>query len=286
MINLYRGLTAGMLIVSLFILGGTPADLAAQDKKDAKKAKGDDPKEHSVGIGTSDGLTLSGYFYQGVGFAKQQPDAVIMMPAPGNKINEAWINLAESLSKKNFSVLLFDWRGCGLNGPDGMRRRCADFPRQGGILEGGLQLPAAPRPPSYHRGQGPRLEGPSEESGQQSGRYRDFSLMNDLLAARFFLDKYSDSGRCNTNRVWIVSEKDGAYVGMSFIAAEFQRNSIYDPKRNVFDTLGQFKSAGKDYAGLMALSYSTSGQSYPRRPWFIETRCRLPGPMNSSRYCA
>ncbi len=124
MINLYRGFTAGMLMVGLVALCGMPADLAAQakkdTKKDVKKGKGDDPKDHSVGIGTSDGLTLNGYFYQGVGFAKQRPDAVIMMPAPGNKINESWINLAESLSKKNFSVLLFDWRGCGLNGPEGM----------------------------------------------------------------------------------------------------------------------------------------------------------------------
>ncbi len=85
--------------------------------------------------------------------------------------------------------------------------------------------------------------------------------MNDLLAARFFLDKYSDDGKCNTNRVWIVSEKDGAYLGMAFIAAEFQRNSIYNKKENVFDTNTQFRSAGKDYAGLMALSYSIYGQS-------------------------
>ena len=46
---------------------------------------------------------------------------------------------------------------------------------------------------------------------------------------------------------------------MAFIAAEFQRNSIYDPKRNPFDFGVQFKSAGKDYAGIMALSYSGNG---------------------------
>ena len=41
-----------------------------------------------------------------------------MFPAPGNKVTDAWIGLAKELSEKNFSVLLFDWRGCGMNAAD------------------------------------------------------------------------------------------------------------------------------------------------------------------------
>ena len=81
-------------------------------------------------------------------------------------------------------------------------------------------------------------------------------MLNDLMAARFFLDKQSDAGRCNTNRVWIVSEKEGTQLGMAFIATEFQRNSIYNPKENRFDTVVPTKPAGKDYAGIVSLSYS------------------------------
>jgi len=89
----------------------------------------------------------------------------------------------------------------------------------------------------------------------------DFALMADLSAARFFLDKQSDAGKCNTNRTWIISEKDGAQMALAFIAAEFQRNTKYDPKTNPWDTNLQYKSAGKDYAGIVALSYSANNTS-------------------------
>lgn len=261
MLTFCRGLVAGVLVVGLFAICAAPTHVEAQDKKDAKKdpKKGDDPKDHSIGIGTSDGLTLSGYWYQGVAIEKQRPDAVIMVPAPGNKVNDAWISLAKALSEKNFSVLLFDWRGCGANGPDGAGSRIFED-KEKFWKEFYNQRLLRDRRTSIED-KGLDWKGSLANKSENLLRYRDFSLMNDLLAARFYLDKQSDVGRCNTNRVWIISEKDGAYLGMAFIAAEFQRNSIYDPKRNVFDTVGQFKSAGKDYAGLMALSYSTTGQN-------------------------
>jgi hypothetical protein len=261
MLALYRGVLAGMLIFGMAVLCGSPADVGAQDtKKDAKgnnKDK-DDLGTKKVGIATSDGLSLNGYWFQGVGVAKQRPDAVIMMPAPGNKINDSWISLAKGLSEKNFSVLLFDWRGCGLNSVEGAGPRIfADkdlFWKEfyNGKLLMGAKATLEDKGLDWRKYLATRGD-------SNRNYYRDFMLMNDLLAARFFLDKQNDSGQCNTNRVWIVSEKDGAHVGMAFIAAEFQRNSLYDPKRNLFDRNEQFKAAGKDYAGIMAMSYSGAG---------------------------
>ena len=126
MTSLLRGLLAGLLAIGLIVLGSGPAELAAQDKKvmtkeekeKADKALKDELRDKSVGIATSDGLTLNGYWFQGGAIEKQRPDAVLMFPAPGNKVNDAWIGLANDLSKKNFSVLLFDWRGCGMNAAD------------------------------------------------------------------------------------------------------------------------------------------------------------------------
>jgi len=246
--------------MGLIALGAGQTELSAQDKKDEKKdpkkddkAAKDELRDRSVGIATSDGLSLNGYWFQGNAVDKQRPDAVMMFPAPGNKVNDAWIGLATKLSEKNFSVLLFDWRGCGLN----------DAATAGGrIFENKVFF--------WNELYNKQLLKTSQKMYEDKGldfksivvkndtlyRYRDF-MLNDLLAARFYLDKMNDNGKCNTNRVWIVTEKEGAEIGLAFIASEFPRNSIYDPKQNVGDTGRQFKPAGKDYAGLTALSYGT-----------------------------
>jgi hypothetical protein len=267
MISLFRGLFVGALIAGLAVLCGSPGLVGAQDKKDTKDAKDkakDDIGDKRVGVGTSDGLSLNGYFFQGVTVEKQRPDAVIMVPAPGSKINEAWISLAQVLSKKNFSVLLMDWRGCGLNGPDGIgagARIIDDTNKFWKERYNGELLMKAQKSTIESKG----LAYDKIKNAQDTRiRYSDFMLMNDLLAARFFLDKQNDAGKCNTSRTWIISEKEGAHVAMAFIAAEFQRNTKYDPKINIFDTSLQFKSAGKDYAGIVALSYSGGNQSASR----------------------
>src|SRR5688572_16374889 len=126
--TLLRGLAGALLILGVAALGTGPDGLSAQDKKKAVPGKdpkspvappavkppAEDPlkkdaKEKTVGISTSDGLSLNAYWYQGTAADKNPPDAVLMFPAPGNKVNDQWIGLAKALSEKNFSVLLFDW---------------------------------------------------------------------------------------------------------------------------------------------------------------------------------
>jgi len=128
--SLLRGLAGAALVAGLATLGIGPGGLAAQDKKDPKKdpkspvavpkkdeakapAKPDDTGDKTVGISTSDGLSLKGYFFQGNALDKAAPDAVMMFPAPGNKVTDAWIGLAKELSTKNFSVLLSTGGGTG-----------------------------------------------------------------------------------------------------------------------------------------------------------------------------
>lgn len=262
MLTISRGLAAALLVLGL---AGTAMVSAQAPKKEEPKKTADpkDPKakakeearERSVGFGTSDGLSLSGYWFQGTATDKQQPDAVMMFPSPDGKVNDAWIALAKSLSEKNFSVLLFDWRGVGANGVEGAGSR---------ILEDKDKFWKEP----FNGNMLMRSKKIIEDKGLDWKQLRSASvskmnykhfMLNDLLAARFFLDQQNDAGRCNTNRIWIVSEKDGASAGLGFIAAEFQRNSIYDPKQNVFDVNDQFKPAGKDYAGFVALSLGAPG---------------------------
>jgi len=266
MVSLSRGLPAGLVIAGLALFAMSPTSVRAQAKKDPKKdppaakpeekkavpkAKTDDTGDQSTAFATSDGLSLKGYWFQGVGLEKQRPDAVMMFPAPGSKVNDAWIELAKDLSKKNFSVLLFDWRGCGMNGPDAGSRIFENLPafwndpynkilqnRQQTIDDKGLDF-------NHLR-----------VAQKNAMIYRDF-MLNDLMGARFFLDRMSDNGKCNTNRLWVVSEKDGAALGLAFMATEFHRNSIFAPVVTPGVAV-PFKMAGKEYAGLVALSYSAN----------------------------
>lgn len=265
MLSMYRGLLAGLLVAGLAALGDAPA--GAQVKKDEKKdpkkdaavvvpkkePKKDDARERSVSFATSDGLALNGYWFQGSAIEKQRPDAVLMFPAPGNKISDAWIDLARDLSTKNFSVLLFDWRGCGLNGPEAGSRIFESTERFWAESYNNRMLKSRRQ---YIEDKGLDYK---DLVGRVDGnmRYRDW-FFNDLTGARFFLDKQNDNGKCNTNRVWVISEKEGAHLGLAFIATEFWRNTIYQSAKTVFDIERQVRSAGKDYAGMMALSYSPS----------------------------
>ncbi|MSR54954.1 MAG: hypothetical protein EXS09_16955 [Gemmataceae bacterium] len=265
MLSLCRGLVAALLLAGLAALCMDPANVGAQDKKDPKgKTAKEEVAERGVSVPTSDGLALKGYWFQGTALDKNRPDAVMMMPAPGNKINEQWIWLAKALSEKNFSVLLFDWRGCGLNGT------AANGGSGVGILDDRTKFWNEPyngmllmKSKALIEKNGIDYKAVSAAPDVRGARYRDFMFMNDLQGARFYLDKQNDDGKCNTNRIWIISEKDGSHLGLAFVAAEFQRHTKYFPGGNLFDIKEKIVPAGKDYVGMMALSYSTSGFASP-----------------------
>jgi hypothetical protein len=263
--SLLRGLAGALLILGLTALTMGPADLAAQAKKDTKDPKAAPPKvdpkkdearDKTVGISTSDGLSLNAYWFQGQALEKNPPDAVLMFPAPGDKVNDAWIGLAQELSKKNFSVLLLDWRGCGMNSSATAGQRIfADKdvfwrePYNDRILK--------PHATFENKGLDYKT---IVKMTDGTLRYRDF-LFNDLSAARFYLDRQNDNGKCNSGRIWIVTEKDGGPTGLAYIASEMGVNRMYDPRPNVGNTQFQFRSGGKDFVGLTVLSYATGNPS-------------------------
>jgi hypothetical protein len=251
-----RGLAGGLLVLGLFAAAG-PARVAAQAKKDP--AKKDpvkvDASDNKVGISTSDGLSLNAYWFQGNALDKNPPDAVLMFPPPGSKVTDAWIGLAKAMSEKNFSVLLMDWRGCGMNAAGAAGSRViADKelfwkepynmyclkPIMKTVDDQGLDFQKI------------------RSKTDRTYRYIDF-LYNDMLAARFYLDRQNDNGKCNTNRIWMVTEKDGGDIALGFMASEFLRNTIYNPKQTSPLEFTQVKPAGKDYVGLTCLSWGGTG---------------------------
>lgn len=239
----YRMLFGGLLFIGLITLA-QPTPSRAQDK---------DNPESVLSFATSDGLALGALWYP----PKDKPsaDAVIMFPRPGQTINKTWIGLAEAMQAKGFAVLLFDFRGLGMNGP--------------------LPNPKAkdqPDPP-YLKGRGERIVADStqffnEAFNRSAGfprtieknglNYKTFTdrqkdaIYNDLQAARFFLDKKNDAKICNTNRIWLVTEKEGYQVALAFWAHEYKRPSIF-PEQNKA-AIVQNDKASKDYAGIVCFS--------------------------------
>jgi len=254
---LYRGLAAGACALGLVAIAASPGDLSAQPKKDdktktdPKKEMKKDPvpedKTKTDVIGsfpTQDGLGIRRYWYTS---GKGSADTVLMFPAPGNKLNDNWHALAKGLQKVGFSVMLFDWRGCGINGQD----------RQGGP-ERILNKPELYAKDFLYTSAPKNIATKGLDWSKMSGRYRD-TVYYDLMGARFALDKQNDAAQCNTNRIWLVSEGTGVHLALSWIAIESQRNTSYVKINRFDDRLPTYTPASLDYVGLDSLSFSQYG---------------------------
>lgn len=246
MLSLRRQLMFGVLALAGMVGLAMPGSVRSQDKKS-------DIPDTVLSFPTSDGLALGAMWFP----PKDKPnaDVIMMFPRPGFAINKNWIAMAEGFQAKGFAVLLFDFRGTGMNGP----------------------LPKAKEPlpdPFYLKGRGERVvtdinqffndpfntgfvKSTVEKNGLNFKTFNDRqkdAIFNDLQAARFFIDRKSDARVCNANRIWILTEKEGYGVAMGFIALEAFRNTIF-PEQNFAAKIDPTKAA-KDYAGIIALSPS------------------------------
>ena len=244
MLSQRRRFVFGVLAFAGIILLTVPETGRSQAKKD-------EVPDTVLSFPTSDGVALGGMWYP----PKDKPnaDVVMMFPRPGGAINKNWIAVAEALKEKGFAVLLFDFRGCGMNGP----------------------APKAKEPipdPFYLKGRGERIitdvsqffkepfnTGLNKTSVEKSGlNYKTFNdrqkdaVFNDLQAARFFIDRKSDARVCNANRIWMLTEKEGYQLALGFISWEAYRNTIF-PEQNLAAKVDPTKAA-KDYAGIVAFS--------------------------------
>jgi hypothetical protein len=250
----YRGLAAGACALGLVVLAADPGDLSAQPKKDIKvDPKKTDPKKDEkkgpiveekgktdvVGsFATQDGLGIRRYWFTA---GKGSADTVLMFPAPGKKVTDSWINLGKALQKEGFSVMLFDWRGCGMSGPERGERILV----KQDTFENDLMYKHAPK----------SITTKGLDWNQMSGRFKD-TILYDLMGARFALDKQNDAAQCNTNRIWLISEGAGAQLAMAWIAVESQRNTSYVRANRFDDQPPTYTPASLDYVGVVSLSYS------------------------------
>jgi pimeloyl-ACP methyl ester carboxylesterase len=221
-----RTLLAAVASLSLLIFS---QGLQAQDKKPEKEKKTD---QDSVKFDTADGVELRGTFYPA---SKAKAPAVLMLHRYGGN-RQGWEKVdgaAEELQSKGFAVLTFDFRGHGEStkvSPEFWK-----FPVNMNHIRGAK---------------------PDKKAIKQSEFRNDYMpmLVNDIVAAKRFLDKQNDAGLCNSSNVIVVGAEEGAALGSLWIREEWDRlPQIKGPlNRLIYDPQG--KPFGEDIAAAVWIS--------------------------------
>jgi hypothetical protein len=234
---------------------GTLAGLALLLGPQAGQAQ-QEPRK--VTIKTADGVELAGTFYQG-----NKNDATVMFLhslAKGENSHKAgWDNLAKALNKKGYSVLTFDFRGYGDSTSIASPQKFWAYNRSGLVK--------------------PNKADPGTISAENFD-YRYYPiLINDIAAAKSFLDLQNDGGNCNSSALVIIGADTGATLGAIWLNSECHRFKVTPaafPARR-FPTMAE-DSEGTAVAAAIFLSISpTLGKSSVN----LSSTLRIPGQVNA-----
>jgi pimeloyl-ACP methyl ester carboxylesterase len=222
----HRSLAVGMLLVAF--LSGTTKEACGQEKENVE----------DVTVPTADGLRLIGQWYPG-GQGKQSDCVVFVHAFQGNTQKGPWASAAKELQKKGFSVLTFDLRGHGKS-------------TTGKTIHDAKQFANRDYFPLN------RLSGTPNNADQIKGiDYKRFQpgyyafMIQDLTAARRFLDVRNDAGECNSGRIHFIVDRDSASLALLFVAYEWLRNGI-NPTAPGLQAPNH--NAGTDIASMVFLS--------------------------------
>ncbi len=204
--SLRRGRWALGLAVGL-VLGLAPQGRGADADKDKEKpqpaAKGPVP----VKFETADQVELRGLYYPS---AKKTDAACVIMlhDTAGNIREKGWSSLADALQTKGYAVLTFDFRGHGQSTS--------------------VDPQAFWSNPINQR----MVRGGSGKKLRETISFKDFAkgytpyLINDIAAAKAFLDGKNDSGDCNSSNIILIGAGEGATLGALWLKEERSRYQI------------------------------------------------------------
>jgi dienelactone hydrolase len=157
-----------------------------------------------VRFDTYDRVTIRGTFYASSKGSKA-PCVILLHPIGGSSAQEGWEGLAKKLQEKGFAVLAFDFRGHG----DSKEVDPAVFWKY--PLNAKLKGFTAAKPRS-------------EISYKEfTTPYHYLALVNDIAAARRYLDTRNDSQECNAANIIVIGAESGATLGALWMATEWQR---------------------------------------------------------------
>jgi hypothetical protein len=168
-----------------------------------------------VKIPTADGLILVGTFYPSA--EKSKGPCVLLLhelSATASRSNPAWVKLARALQKEGCAVLTLDFRGFGESReemvPPGFWTSCPPNQNLAKTLRGGLPLR--------------RLD---SRNWLGYTKYLPW-LVQDIVAARLWLDLEHDRREVNTHNLFLVAAGDGAQLATIWLATEGRRYQVLD----------------------------------------------------------
>jgi alpha-beta hydrolase superfamily lysophospholipase len=188
--------------LSVLWTGGSGALRAADD--DTK------PEGKRVHFSTVDEVELTGTLYRAAPTAgNKDKDAVVLLlhdfrgPKGGGSHQDGWNHLAGELQKAGYSVLSFDFRGFGDS--------TSVSPKFWKYAHNS-RLPGAGR-----------AKNPSTIDQKNFPSFYYISLLNDIAAARTYLNVLNDAGDVNSSNILVVGAGQGATLGALWMATECRR---------------------------------------------------------------
>jgi pimeloyl-ACP methyl ester carboxylesterase len=254
------GLVLGLALLAVSAAKG-PA--RAQELKDIKGAP--------VKFETKDGVTLQGTFYAGKD--SDQPTVLMLHKLKSDSAQGSWTEFAKRLNQAGYSVLTFDFRGHGeskavdpdrfwnnLESPQNVKWL---KPKDG---KGNLRdkIDAADFPPGYFP-----------------------YLINDIAAAKLYLDQRNDAGKCNSQALIVLGAEDGAALGAMWMAVEWDRHTVAQVGLNALGRVvyrdPNTESEGKSQYCAIWLNIKTElAGKYPVRQTVRDCLERVGGSKNST----
>jgi hypothetical protein len=166
------------------------------------------PPARLVSFATADGVTVRGTFYPVA--RAQEAVCVLLLHGLGGGASEGWKELAEALQARGHAVLDFDFRGHGRS--TGFSPRTFWRCRENTALRPARIRPSTPMPAALNVVTFPPHYYPW--------------LVQDVAAARMFLEKRNDAGEVNSARLVLLGAGEGATLGALWLVWECCR---YEP---------------------------------------------------------
>ncbi|MSU78127.1 MAG: alpha/beta fold hydrolase [Gemmataceae bacterium] len=220
-----RPLCFVLLAFSLLVIGIVP-DLSAQ---------GQVANTEPINITTIDGVKLRGNFFQSA--KKNAPVVIMLHPIGEGKSSRVqdWKKLAETLQKKGYSVVTFDFRGHGesttIDVPDDFRIHPVNRNNVKTKDSAAIEVKDYIKSIAYMP-----------------------VLVNDIAAIRAYLDRKNDDGACSTSNILVLGAESGATLGAIWMNAEWNRYRLTPP--SMFGKLPtvEKRSEGHDIIGAAFLT--------------------------------
>jgi pimeloyl-ACP methyl ester carboxylesterase len=239
--------------VALGLLLSGPAARAADNKTDKtdKTGKGEGGGD-KVRFESVDHVTLEGNFYapMGTGKSKQAPAVLMLHKIGKDSSQDGWDSLARDLQKAGYAVLTFDFRGHG--------NSTAVTPE---FWNDTTTLPLAAltkfNREQYNLGYNPNK--PKETISIKDFKTSYYpALVNDIAAAKAYLDRRNDNGDCNSSNLILIGAEDGATLGAGWMVSELYLYRVASTNFAGVPTKLDSTPEGKEIAAAVWLSMNPS----------------------------